>query len=79
MKKVRIMPTGAKRKSGKHVSHRMHQAQKCRAMATRLDSQIVKLVKERRRLIDLAEKLEAQDESGFKVTTEEIVRYGMRD
>jgi hypothetical protein len=61
MKHLRISPArGACRpRAGRMIRHRQHQANKLRSMADRLDGQILKLLRQKKRLLELADKLEA--------------------
>lgn len=66
---------GGVRRKGKMVSHKQHQANRLRKMATKCDGQIIKLLKRKKMLLAQAAKLEEQCYEP-ELTTTEIVKFG---
>jgi hypothetical protein len=69
--------SGQKRRTGRMVHHKQHQANKLRKLADRHDRQIMKLLKRKRALLIQATKLEEQCYEP-EVTTKEMVKFGFR-
>lgn len=68
---------GQKRRTGRMVHHKQHQANRLRKMAVRHDRQIMKLLKRKKALLERAAKLEEQCYEP-EVTTKEMVKFGFR-
>jgi len=66
---------GGRRRTGKMVSHKQHQANRLRKMAGKCDSQIIKLLKRKRLLLEQAARLEEQCYEP-EITTTEMVKFG---
>jgi hypothetical protein len=60
MRHLRLRSVGGRRpRSGRMIKHREHQANRLRNQAARMDGQILKLLRHKKRLLELAAKLEA--------------------
>lgn len=64
MKRVSLGPvvSGPSSQSRRHVSHRRHQAEKLRRLANKCDQQIIKLLNRKKKLLDMAAKLESSEQ-----------------